>query len=141
MCLLGLLLDSPSATLIEHQLFEQLFLALPQGPSLNGPLACSCVGSKACTPLVHYAHHLPPQGCPPFKFQALSPRLGLCARAPLIRYNRSRLIPRLDASQMIPIMRHHLLSAWLCTSALRPPLPTLLILAALVKPKVGTPFF
>ena len=56
-----------------------------------------------------------------FKFQAISPYLGPRARASLLRCNRLRLIPRGDAYHMIPIMRHHLLSAWLSHASTKAP--------------------
>ena len=104
-CLSGLLFDSPRTIPLEHHLFEQPVLSLPEGPYLNGPLA--------------YSLRSPPRParCPCIMLTSCLHKgvskltLRLSARALLLRYYRPRLITRRDTSDAISITRHHLLSA------------------------------
>ena len=77
--------------------------------------SCLCVGHALHSPLAC-------PSAPPTEHQSTSPRLGLRACTSLLHCTRPRLMPRRDASLMIRVMRHHLLSVWLHSPALRPSL-------------------
>ena len=111
-----MLFDSSSAIPLEHQLFEQTVLSLPEGPYLNGPLACSLrrplrPACRLCITLTSCLHK---------GVSNIVQALRLRGRALLIRHYRSRLITRRDTSEAISITRYHLLSACLHAQALRP---------------------